>query len=176
MTTQTANTTEGHQHENAQSGKPDPRAGWPANIREKFDKADAALAQRAQDRGWTDAAHARMRDALTREHAALARAAQERHRREAEARKIAQADAGAKRKKDTHEKIRLGGIALRAGVAIMKTAKGYDEDLWLGALLDLREQFDAAAALDQDATIARWRERGIAANKKPTKETAYDVA
>jgi hypothetical protein len=155
-----AQEAQGAANETAQSGKPDQRQSWPATIREKHERADAALARQAQERGWTPAALARMRDALTREHAALARAAQERNRREAQARRLAQADAGAKRRRETQEKIILGALAQRAGVACVRDNGSIDRAVFLGALLDLRAQFEAVSSEDRLATIERWRALG----------------
>jgi hypothetical protein len=162
MTTNTTQDAQGATHKMTQSGKPDPRESWPETIREKHDKAAAALCKKAQEAGWTPRALERMLDALKREHDALARAAQERHRMQAESRKIEQAQKSADRKKATQEKIIMGALAQRAGVACVRVGDRGDIDraVFLGAMLDLSEQFKTLSESDMDATIQRWRNDG----------------
>ena len=57
------------------------------------------------------------------------------------------------RKKDAHEKIQLGGLAVMAGL------RDEDKNLVLGALLSLRQALDTR----EEATLRHYRELGSTA-------------
>lgn len=131
-------------------------------VAQKFEAAVQRLCDKAKDGKWAASAVDKMLRALMDEHRALQKIEQAKNRRLVAERKAAQVQRGADRRRDTQEKIILGALAKKVGVACMRDDGSIDTAIFAGFLLDARFRFEQMSEVEQAAVVESWRTAGRA--------------